>query len=403
MSPGARRLDIQFARCERGNVAMLFGLVIIGVLGAVALAVDTSRQVSTSSNIQALLDSVALSLAPDAASLTPAQLSERAQGKYEAIATDNTVRGMQVKAVYSSSPTKMLRVTVAANIPTTFGNIFGIKSLPVSAIAEVPLGSRPAQVVLVLDNTGSMSGNSKLTELKKASKNLVSAMQTAATGSGNDIRISLVPFAKSVNVGTANASAPWLNWSGFKQAQSQWNGCVDDRDMPNDANNILPNDEPATQYPASNCGLMKITPLSNNWGALKASIDQMTASGNTNLTIGLAWGFNMLTPGAPLSGASPEPEKYNHYMVLLTDGENTQNRWTTNPSTIDNRTLETCKNIKAAGIQIFSVRMINGNANLLKACASNANMYYDVKKAEDLNAVFDKIATSVKNALFLSR
>ena len=90
-------------------------------------------------------------------------------------------------------------------------------------------------------------------------------------------------------------------------------------------------------------------------------------------------------------------------MILLTDGVNTQNRWTSNSVSIDARTLEACSKIKAAGIQLFTVRVIDGNANLLKSCATSPDMFYDVSDASQLSAVFDKIGTAVKNALYLQR
>ena len=144
-------------------------------------------------------------------------------------------------------------------------------------------------------------------------------------------------------------------------------------------------------------------PLTTAWTNLKNRVDEMKPSGNTNLTIGLAWGLNMLTHGAPLSTASSDPGKYANYMILLTDGVNTENRWTTNSVSIDARALEACAQIKAAGIQLFTVRVIDGNANLLRTCASSPEMFYDVDDAKELTSVFDKISSSVKSAIYLSK
>jgi len=129
----------------------------------------------------------------------------------------------------------------------------------------------------------------------------------------------------------------------------------------------------------------------------------LNANGNTNITIGLQWGFNMLTAGAPLSTASAEPGKYSNYIILLTDGDNTQNRWTFSSESIDQRTLEACTKIKAAGVKVFTVRVINGNENLLRTCATTPSMYYNVQQPEDLNGVFAQIGAEIKSALFLSR
>jgi hypothetical protein len=84
-------------------------------------------------------------------------------------------------------------------------------------------------------------------------------------------------------------------------------------------------------------------------------------------------------------------------IVLLTDGDNTQNRWSSSASSIDQRTALACTNAKAANIKIYTVRVIDGDATLLKNCASKPTMYYDVQQATQLNAVFSSIAQNLAN------
>ena len=50
----------------------------------------------------------------------------------------------------------------------------------------------------------------------------------------------------------------------------------------------------------------------------------MQPNGNTNVTIGLAWAWHALTPGAPLSEASAPKPDLDKVIILLTDGENTE-------------------------------------------------------------------------------
>ncbi len=79
----------------------------------------------------------------------------------------------------------------------------------------------------------------------------------------------------------------------------------------------------------------------------------------------------------------------------MTDGENTENRWTKNSSSIDARTAATCTAVKAAGIKIYTIRVINGDANLLRYCASDPSMYYDVQNASQLTSVFNSIGATL--------
>ena len=120
-------------------------------------------------------------------------------------------------------------------------------------------------------------------------------------------------------------------------------------------------------------------PLTNDWTALNAKIDAMTPTGNTNVTIGLAWGLQTLSPNAPFNAPRRAPD-LDKVIILLTDGENTQNRWTSSSSSIDARTEKVCDNIKAANIKLYTVRVIDGNATLLKNCATKPDMYYDVRR-----------------------
>jgi hypothetical protein len=122
----------------------------------------------------------------------------------------------------------------------------------------------------------------------------------------------------------------------------------------------------------------------------------MQPAGNTNVTIGAVWGW-ALTGNDPLpEGSAPAPD-LDKVLILLTDGTNTQNRFTSNAANIDARTKKVCHNIKAANIKVYTVRVIDGNAGLLQGCASKADMYFDVQNASALNAVFNTIATNLAN------
>ena len=52
---------------------------------------------------------------------------------------------------------------------------------------------------------------------------------------------------------------------------------------------------------------------------------------------------------------------------------------------------------KAAGIKLYTIRVIDGNASLLQSCATNPTMYYDVQQASQLNGVFTAVAQNLAN------
>jgi hypothetical protein len=269
-----------------------------------------------------------------------------------------------------------------------------------------------------------MAQSGKMTALKSASHNLLDTLKKAATTPG-DILVSIVPFATDVNVGTDKIESPWIDWTQWEitngtcsntsyssktsclsngkvwapKARSTWNGCVNDRDQNNDVMNTAPvADATSTMFPAhqaSGCPVA-VMPLSSDWTALNAKIDAMSATGNTNTTIGLSWGWQTLTATAPMNAPAAAPD-LDKVIVLLTDGTNTQNRWSGSSSAIDTRMQKACENVKAANIKLYTVRVIDGNANLLRSCATDPSMFYDIDAASELNNVFSSIAQKLAN------
>ena len=99
---------------------------------------------------------------------------------------------------------------MSGQVPTSFTKLIGKTTLTVDVSSEVVWGMRKLELALALDNTGSMASSNKMTELKKAAKNLLRRFKTAAKDDG-DIKVAIIPFAQEVNVGTSNVNATWLH------------------------------------------------------------------------------------------------------------------------------------------------------------------------------------------------
>jgi hypothetical protein len=89
-------------------------------------------------------------------------------------------------------------------------------------------------------------------------------------------------------------------------------------------------------------------------------------------------------------------------IVLMTDGDNTENRWTQTASSIDARTRLACQSVKDAGVTLYTVRLVEGNAALLRDCASRTDTFYDVENVADLVPAFQAIGEELTE-LRLSR
>jgi len=415
----------QMLRDQRGNVTMTFALALVPLIGAIGSAVDYSRANSAKVALQAAVDAAGLALSKDAQTLTQAQLASKADALVKANFNHPEAIDVTVSSTFTTvdSGSFKLNIAAGAKIPTTFTAMWQ-PTMTIGSTAEIVWGMKRLELVLALDNTGSMSSSNKMTQLKLAAKDLLKTLQNAAK-KPEDIKVGIVPFATDVNVGTSNVNASWIRWDLWEAAngtcskssyknktacqknngtwtpanKNTWNGCVWDRDQSYDVNNSAVSiNLPATQYPAhqaSNCPASMLT-MTNDWTALNNKVDAMTPTGNTNVTIGLQVAFQMLSPVAPFNASAPKND-LDKVIILLTDGDNTQNRWSTSQTAIDNRTKLACANVKAANIKLYTVRVIDGNATLLKDCATNPNMYYDVQNAAQLSAVFSTIAQNLAN------
>jgi uncharacterized protein YegL len=298
-------------------------------------------------------------------------------------------------------------------------------------------------VALVLDNTGSMAQSNKMTALKTASHNLLTQLQSAASQNG-DVYVSIVPFAKDVNVDPVNYNQSWVKWSGSTDTWDEnngtcsnhnyltkssctssgktwtpsnhntWTGCVMDRDQNYDTTNAAPTTgTPATLFPAEQYSAYCPTPLmalSYSWTALSSKIDAMQPNGGTDQAIGLQWGWQSLT-AAPFTIPTMDPlYTYQQVIILLTDGLNTQDRWYGDGSTqspqVDARQQILCNNINAAGITLYTVQVNTDGAptsTLLQNCAGSKGKYPDSSKfflltsSTEIITTFGQIGTALSN------
>ena len=186
------------------------------------------------------------------------------------------------------------------------------------------------------------------------------------------------------------------------------------------------NGKPSGGGPNKGCDLEPIMPLTTDMSALKSAIDSMNANGNTNIPMGLVWGWHTLSPNAPLSdGVAYGTKNHRKIIILMTDGDNvfsshnnhnssqysglgylwqgllgiTSGSNNTRNDKMDERLALLCKNIKDKEIVLYTVRVEvkTGSSDLLKNCATDPDKFFDVQNVSQLGAAFDAIAGSIDN------
>ena len=512
------------------NVAMMFGLSLIPMTVAAGAGVDMSRAMIVKSSMTEALDAAALAVA-STSGLTQEQMNTLAQNYFNANYKTDVSYGTPAPvsvAVVGQSVT----VTTHVPMPTILMTVVGLNSVDVNSTSTVVWGQSKLWVSLVLDNTGSMTqtdgtGTSKISALKTAVGQLLTMLQGASTTPG-DVEAAIIPFSKTVNVGTSNVNAAWINWTdwlaappggapantkgpgdscpwstgtnGFTcqttptngssttgtipnsgtykgyicpsvhstsaatgqgghyyngcytsvatgstvqvssgsaatctgytncsctgsggskkckantynhvwttNAKNTWDGCIMDRNQNYDVDNTTPSGA-STNFPAENaqsCVPSILGTLSYDWTSLNNQVTAMTAGGSTNQTIGLDWGWFAQSTGNPLN-APTLPANTKQYIILVSDGLNTQDRFSGDGSnqdaTTDGRMALACTNAKAAGFVIYTVFVdlngTQGNSTVLQNCATDTGKYFDLTTSGAIITTLNQIGQQITN------
>jgi Flp pilus assembly protein TadG len=215
-----RQAAARFIGANGGNVAVIFTIAAVPVIGFVGAAIDYTRMNEARSTMQSALDSTALMLSKDISSgkITASQVNTTAQSYFSGLFNQPNATVTSFNATYNAD-NGSLGSTVTLNgsgdIKTDFLGVLGFSTLGFTTSSTTAWGNVKMRVALALDNTGSMADNGKITALRNAvagTGGLIDQLSGLAKNPG-DVLISVIPFAKVVNVGTSNASATWIDWS----------------------------------------------------------------------------------------------------------------------------------------------------------------------------------------------
>ena len=425
---------LRFAANARGNVAITFALSLLPILGSVGAAIDYTRSTSVRASLQIATDRTVLLAAREPKSAALADIQTRAKAQFDA--NYHPGKGVKVTTFAVNRVGDEMTVEATASVDMSLTRLIGFEAASVGAVSYAQRGAKKVEVVMALDNTGSMANNSKLTELKRAAGSLLDVLEKSSSDT-SQVKAGLVPFATSVRLKPMDyRNAAWIDFtsgdgsdtvcqgSGKRKTctdhsandinKTTWLGCVQDRADPSNTR-----DDPvvvgnyATMHPAITCRqsedqLVFVQPLTTNFSSLRTAINDMKAGGNTNVTIGVAWGQTLLSNQAPFTEGAPyaDPD-VSKFLIVLTDGQNTQDRFascstSTCIAQMNARTKAACDAVKAtasqpgqSGVTVYTVRVIDGDADLLRNCASSPDKYFDVQNSSQLEKVFIDIGNKI--------
>jgi hypothetical protein len=349
-------------------------------------------------------------------------------------------------------------LNVRSRTPLAFGALFRMSDAPFRTQSAATSKLKNLELALVLDNTGSMERLGKIGVLRTSTLEMIDTLKAASEVNPdreNALKIALVPFSMTVRLDDpARYRAADVSWLRGRPAHSSydgvhdnvdrfrvhdqaggWRGCVEvrpsagDHDIKEDVNHGAGAYAPFTQPggdPNAGCDMVPLRRLSRDMDGVKSAARSMTAVGNTNIPLGLIWGWHALSPrgNGPFGDGAPYgTENTLKAVVLMTDGMNHINpgplpdggpysglglpkqgriEGVTAGSSLgqraramDARLTKLCAAMKARDITIYTVRLMEGPQDVLRGCASGANKYFDVHEPGQLSAAFNQIAGDI--------
>jgi Flp pilus assembly protein TadG len=258
-----RGLARRAAAARGGGVAIMFALSLLPLALVSLGTIDITRAVMARGSLQDALDAASLSIARDGLT-DPVAIQRR--GEEILLAS----LGPEMNGYVVVGRFQRVNGVIVGDADTTITGTMILDSLPVSVHSETTAKGKNVEVVLVLDNTYSMVldandnpvadvTQTKLYKLKQAANAFVDKLTAAAHGAEEGaVKIAVVPFSNTVNVGPAYKTATWMDrdavsplhddifsapanrFSLLLAMGQEWKGCVEARGAGHDVLDTAP-------------------------------------------------------------------------------------------------------------------------------------------------------------------
>ena len=267
----------RFDRDQRGNVAILFAVSAVPLIGLLGGAVDITRHQRHKVELLNAMDSAAIALARRGAeddADADAFVNDYIAAILPSAQADSMLHIGELNAIEMSGG---WRIESEGYMDTAFMPVVGIQALPLDLSAEVMTTGGNYEVALALDNTGSMAERNKIRDLRDASHHLVDLLYEE-TGAEDRVKMALVPFTTTVNIRGEAFNPDWLDPSGLGLGDhrfdsydrtvdrldifnalgggrrgpdglpAEWKGCVEAREGGHDVDDTVPGSDPVTRW-----------------------------------------------------------------------------------------------------------------------------------------------------------
>ena len=253
---------------KRGSAVAMMAAGLIPAIAALGSAIDAGRIYIAKSQLQTGVDAAALAgarafaISGTAANSRESQIKAYFSGNFPDtyMGVNNLVLTPTFTVVKDVNTTT---VVATATLPMSFMQLFGFKQQPIRATAKAAINPHPLEVMMVLDNTGSLKASlprdsngvvkTRITALKDAAKSFNDILFQGAD-TRKDLAMGYIMYDITVNVGKLltdwksssvrqmfGFNDPVANYYGgtWPSNKLSWKGCVFADDTVKDLNSIL--------------------------------------------------------------------------------------------------------------------------------------------------------------------
>ncbi|MEL7113301.1 MAG: TadE/TadG family type IV pilus assembly protein [Pseudomonadota bacterium] len=391
-----------WVRDTRGNIAMLFGVIVVPVLLVVAFAIDSSRELSTAKHLQAAID---------AASLAGARaLEDATQSDEEVRQIALTSLSANLESSHSDMACAQANVTVNRELGTVnvqsqcqinalFGGTLTPEDMSVASAATAKANVTKLDLALMLDVSGSMGGE-KIADLRTAA---ITTAQTLITpAAGDRVRISFVSYATSVNAGAYGNPVLGRPANDDSDGDGLGTVCVSERTGTAAWNDDEPELGKWVGDLAADCPTSSLLPLTNNLSLFESEINSLVADGWTAGHLGVAWSWYLISPDwSDIWPSASEPLAYNEpntvkAVILMTDGMFNREYVLAQGDSEDQAT-RMCDEMRDQQVLVYSVafQAPPDAIAILRDCAGDDSRFFDASNGEELLDAYAAIASQL--------
>lgn len=420
---------------RRGAIAAIAGITLLGSMGLTAVVVDVGSALVVRTTMQAAADAAALSGAGVLAAQGPSTAISTASN-YGAQSGGRNVTSSVTVTNASGYPTTRCLTSIGvsctgtptanavvvrqqAAVPTYFTRLFGFDHIDVNVMSTAAVAggvTKPVNVMMVLDTTGSMNTNSSncggITKMRCATNGVVSLLTGMAPSASKVALMTFPPTTTSTQAARAY------------DCNTSTNPAVAPYNATTKTYNILPF---GNDFRASDT-----SPVvgANNLAAGSNMVRAVGGSSNCSGRMGATGGVGTYYAEAlrqaqtqlaalPVNATNPAT----NVIIILSDGDATADSDNISSAQLANQckqAVDAAASAKAAGTKIYAVAYdapISGGCardsvalspcNAMKAIASDASSFYSsassgarnctgVNSTSGLNAIFQAIGQNFR-------